>query len=135
VGPSAEVIDEQTRRALFIDIHRDIHDVAAKTVTRVPDAIGDLIYPLNGELTSAELAALKELKLSEAARSGLQKLIIEASSTVMFRFFELLDGVADPTTGNFSPWLGVSLAAKSSQDEPMLHDELYDSWWNYKETV
>jgi hypothetical protein len=125
------MINDATRQA-FIDIHRDIHDVAAKTIARIPQAIGELVYPPNAKFTSDEIAALQNLELSEAAHSALQKLVVEASSTVMFQFFTLLDGVADPTTGKFDPWLGVLLVAKPDEDEPMLHDEFYESYWNYK---
>ena len=106
------MIDDATQQALFIDIHRDIHDVAAKTVARIPNAVGELVYPPNAEFTPAELTALQHLQLSEAARSALQKLVAEASSTIVFQFLSLLDGVADPTTGKFEQWLGVSLAVK-----------------------
>jgi hypothetical protein len=124
--------DDATRQALFIDIHRDIHDVAAKTIARIPQAIGELVYPPNAKFTSDELVALQNLELSEAACSALQKLVAGASSIVVFQFFTLLDGVADPTTGKFNPWLGVSLVAKLGEDEPMFHDEFYESYWNYK---
>ena len=127
------MIDEATQRALFIDLHRDIHDVSAKTVARIPNAINEVIYPPDGQLTLSEKNALRELQLSDAARSGLQKLIAEASSTVVFNLFALIDGVADPSTGKFDPWLGISLAPKSEEDEPMLHDEFYESYWSYNQ--
>jgi len=126
------MIDDATKRALFIDIHRDIAEASAKAVERIGQSGTGLVYPPNAEFTHAERAALEQMQLSDAARSGLQKLVAEACSTVMFRFFELADGVADPTTGDFAVWLGVSLAPKPAEDEPMLHDEFYESYWNYR---
>jgi hypothetical protein len=129
------MIDDAARRALFIDIHRDIHDVATKTASCIPDAVDKLIYPPNAEFTRAELSALRKLQLAAAARSALAKLVAAACSTVMFQFFTLLDGVADPSTGDFDPWLGASLAPKPEEDEPMLHDEFHESYWSYKATT
>lgn len=133
VDPHISMIDDATKRALFNDIHRDIAEISAKTVERIPESITDLVYPPNAEFTPEERAALQQLQLSKDARSGLQKLVAEACSGVMFGFFALTDGVADPSTGDFPVWLGVSLTPKPDEDEPMLHDEFYSSYWDYKE--
>ena len=43
-----------------------------------------------------------------------------------------MDGVADPYTGDFDVWHGVSFCPKET-NEAMLHDELYASFWDYEE--
>jgi hypothetical protein len=43
----------------------------------------------------------------------------------------MMDGVADPEA-DVGDWPGVTLASKGEDDEDMLHDEFYESWWDYK---
>jgi hypothetical protein len=72
------------------------------------------------------------MNLSPEAKSGLRKLIASACFTPVYGLFCLLDGIADPETGGANPWLGLTLATKPKEDEPMLHIELYESYWAYK---
>ncbi len=125
------MIDEATRNAIFIDIHASV----ARASAWVLETLGreDPRYPPEGGLTAEERQALADMQLSPRARSGLRKLVASACVTPVFDFLCLLDGVADPETGSFDPWLGLTLAPKPEEDEPMLHDELYESYWLYKE--
>lgn len=127
------MIDEATAKALLIDIHREIRDVAIKTTNSIAESTCDLVYPPNEEFTPEEVAALRELRLPIASRTALEKIIADAASSVIFHFFALVDGVADPATGDFTNWLGVSFVPKIEENTPMLHDEFFDSYWDYKD--
>lgn len=130
------MIDVAIRRALFIEIHREIHNAASSVLSFSDPKKHSLSYPPSIELTAAEKSALQELQLSSSAKSGLQKLITDACNKPMFHLFCLFDGVADPQAGGFDPWFGVSLASKKdAENDPMLHDELFESYWDYKKSV
>lgn len=124
------MVDEATLKALFIEIHKSVHRAAADALNFA--SFSDPIYPPEGGLTQEEKDALQALELSPHEKSGLHKLIRHACVTPVFDLFCLFDGVADPETGKFDPWLGLTLAPKPEEDEPMLHDALYESYWDYK---
>jgi hypothetical protein len=48
--------------------------------------------------------------------------------------FCLLDGVSDPVLENDdNVWIGLKLAEKHEDEEDFLHDELYNSYWDWQE--
>jgi hypothetical protein len=126
------VVEETIRNALFLEIHKSVDRVSAD----VMEALGskEPVYPPNVSLLPVERQALANLHLPSEAKSGLRKLIASACVTPVFDLFCLLDGVADPVIGDCDPWLGLTLTTKRDEDEnePMLHDELYESYWLYK---
>jgi hypothetical protein len=129
-----------TLNALLAEIHRSIEESAAAALQSIGDhnTAPRVSYPPNAELTPAESEALQGLRLSVAARSGLLKLVKDATAYPFFHFFSLLDGVVDPPqvfNGERvfgEAWYGLSLAPKGEQHEEMLHDEFYESYWAYK---
>ncbi len=131
------MIDQATRNALFIEIHKSV----AEASSWVLETCGkeDPWYPPGEHLLPEERDALANLQLSAHAKSGLRKLIASACILPVCNLFCLLDGVADPETGDFNPWLGLTLAPASEDEHEdeglMLHDELYDSYWLYKERM
>lgn len=125
------MIEKTTRDALFKEIHKAIDEATESVVTQLQDA--DLSYPPGAELNQDESAALSSLELSEPAKSGLRKLVADACSYPLFHFFSLLDGVTSPNADLGEVWLGAAISEKGEEDEPMLHDELYESYWLYKE--
>ncbi len=134
------MISNATRTALLVEIHRSIAESAALALREVgdPNSVPRVTYPPNGELTPAECEALQALRLTDAARSGLLKLVQDAAAYPFFHFFSLVDGVTDPpemVNGERvfeKVWLGLSLVPKS-EDEEMLHDKFYGSYWSYRE--
>lgn len=124
---------EKILKAIFVDIHHNVQDVARETTQRIPPDSCDLLYPPNTELSIEEFNAIKELKLNETARHGLEKLIAEACATVMFRFFTLADGVADPRKWDDGVWVGFSFCEKRDEysNQLMLHDMFYESSWDF----
>ena len=123
--------DKTKRDVLFKEIHKSIDESAESVVSQLQDVA--LAYPPGVELTPEETTALLNLQLSEAAKSGLRKLLVDACSYPLFHFFSLLDAVADPETEVNGVWLGATIAEKPEEDEPMLHDELFESYWLYKD--
>ena len=109
-------------------LERSIAAARASLVTYPPmDSTG-------AQLSSAETAAIVGMSLSTEARSGLEKLVADAAAAAFFRFFCLLDGVADPEVREVDDWFGAVLTAPpNDEDRPMLHDELFDSYWRYRE--
>ena len=59
----------------------------------------------------------------------LRKLIADACSYPMFHAFSLLDGVTVPAVMETSDWVGGAL--ETSENGPMLHDEFFDTYWDY----
>jgi hypothetical protein len=131
-----EMIDKQTKKALFIEIHRAIELAASHVINVLEDSNQELeiTYPPHyAPLTPEEKTAIRDLPLSDVARSALKKIMLDAASHPSFQLFALMDGVASPETGDFDVWYGVSFCPKEETNELMLHDELYDSFWDYEE--
>lgn len=120
------------RQALFRELHRSIEEAASDCVARALSAQEpSLEYPPGGELTEAELAALRKLAVSPDARAALGKLVANACSWPVFHLFSVMDGVADPET-DVGEWFGVTLESKQEGDDDMLHDEFLESCLAYK---
>jgi hypothetical protein len=139
-------MSNELRATLLREVHRLIDDAADGTVQKIAKiAHGDadartasLAYPpTDGKsdavgLTDAEVTALSQLARSEAAMSGLRKLLRETASASLFHFFCLLDGVGDPEGWEGDVWLGADLVApREDMHREMLHDEFYDRYWEY----
>jgi len=124
------MINEAERNALLVEIHEAIEESALSVATKMQKV--ELSYPPGVELTPEESAALSSLQLSDEARSGLNKLIADACAYPLFHLFCLMDGVADIEEAGPDTWGGLSFVHKSGADEPMLHDEFYESYWLYK---
>ena len=137
---SARMIDENTRIAILVEAHAAIKNSATAAVTAlgIPDEEFAVRYPPNESLTSAERDALRNLRLSDEARSGLLKVIRDCSSQAFFHFFSIMDGVTDPP--QFlnerkifdKVWVGVALKPKGEEHEEMLHDAFYETYWDFK---
>ncbi len=124
-------MNEEILNGLFTALHAAI-DQAAVSVSETllnPEAEIVVTYPPGGTLTAEEISALKQMTLSPAARSALEKLIKDACASPIFELLCLTDGVADVITSNDEPWLGLSLEPRKSEDQQMLHDFFYESYW------
>jgi hypothetical protein len=121
-------MDRPTLDALFREVHRAIRESADVTVRHLRDKTPELNYPPNAALTTEERDALTALTLSPAASSALRKLIADAAAYPLFHLFSLIDGVADPVNAP-AGWRGVHLGQGVNEPDPMLHDELYESYW------
>jgi hypothetical protein len=125
-------ISGERRRVVLTELHRVIVEAALNGSQSISVGAPDISYPPNGSLTQAELEALAQLSVGDEARTAITKVIADSISSVVFDWLCILDGVGDPESGNDEPWLGVSLAEPDEDlDEPMLHDEFFDTWWTY----
>jgi hypothetical protein len=128
---------EEIQQALFLEMHKEIEEATAVGLSWFGSTQqgADVTYPPGETLTAEEKAALKNLELSPAARSAVKKIVTDIASAPLFHLFSLMDGVADPESGDFELWLGVDFVNKSldSDDEgDMLHDGFCSSYWEYK---
>jgi hypothetical protein len=115
---------------VFKEIHKAIDESAESFVSSLKNP--KLSYPPDVELSANETDALSTLDFSKPG-SALRKVVADACSYPVFQFFSLMDAVADPETDLGESWLGATLEEKTDdEDEPMLHDELFDSYWLYK---
>ncbi len=128
---------EEIQQALFFEMHKEIAEATTVALNwfGVSQHGTDVTYPPGETLTTEERVALKNLELSPAARSALRKVVADTASAPLFRLFSLMDGVSDPELGDLEFWSGVGFADKPSaadDEETMLHDEFYSSYWEYK---
>lgn len=95
-------------------------------------------YPPNSELDVHEREALRGLKLNDFAKSALLKLVRSAASYPVFHLLTVADGVGDPVRRcdgeelYQGTWNGITLASKEPGDDTMMHDQFYDSYWDFK---
>lgn len=125
-------MSDEERAAFFAHIHRSIREAVGRAAASLGSGGPDLIYPPNSALTDDERAALGTLGATPALRSAFEKVAADATAAVLFDLFALLDGVGDPA-GFEGEWLGFRLARRAEADEeyePMLHDELFESYWS-----
>ncbi len=124
------MLNNVIRNAILAEVHRAIHEAASSCVAALENP--NITYPPNEELTPAERSALAALFLSAEARSGMQKLLADTASYPLFHLFALMDGVGDPVDFP-GEWTGLSLSVKED-DEPMLHDDFCESYWDFAES-
>ena len=72
------------------------HPVVQKSMLANTARAKILAYPPKDVLSTEELDALVNLKLSVAESNAIQRLVAEACSATLFHFFCLMDSVADP---------------------------------------
>src|SRR5262245_10324896 len=128
------MLSDEARQALLIEIHKSIDTVAQQAASTVgkDGSTPDLAYPPGAQLSEPELDALRMVNVTPSTRSALQKVIADACSAAFFRMFSVMDGVGDPDTWSGRHWPGISLAPKPEHDEPMLHDDFFESYWLYR---
>jgi len=133
------MLDERTLKALLIETHYWIDDVASKSADQIGSGEldhGDIVYPPEYPvLTDEELEALRSLRLTDVQRSAIQKLIADAAANAFFCVYSLMDAVGDPVLAPWDGlWLGVDLTSGIPKVPyfPFMHDELLDSYWDFK---
>lgn len=122
--------DSEFMEILFLELHASIEETASHTVNNLKSP--SVTYPPGATLTENEMKAIRNLALSEDAKSGLRKLLLDACSHPSYRFFTLLDGVSDPEQKNVKEWYGATIGKKVPNNDLMLHDKFYESYWSYK---
>lgn len=90
-----------------------------------------LSYPPKEVLSSEELDALENLKLSVAESSAVERLVAEACSATLFHFFCLMDSVAHPELMKVEQWSGAEFVSPNGNGAS-LHDEFFEKYWEYE---
>jgi hypothetical protein len=122
--------DEDIATLKKIGITQLNHPVVQKSMRAGAERTKVLSYPPKEVLSSAELDALENLKLSAAERCAVERLVAEACSATLFHFFCLMDGAADPEVMKVEQWLGAEFA-HPSDGRAELHDEFFEKYWVY----
>ncbi|MES9771212.1 hypothetical protein COM86_25150 [Priestia megaterium] len=132
-----------SRKAMLMEMQKLIHEYSQ---------IGDQLTNINKELvwqelnlTDEEALSLSKENLSPASIKAIEKTVKDNMMGLFHDFMCLVDGVSDPSDieiENDGVWLGLQIKAKhllSEQElededsELMLHDEVYDSYWDWKD--
>ncbi len=128
-------LSEDNSKAILLDIHQDISDVAEHSVSIIFDANqNSLTYPPNVELTAEEIAALKTIVPTDFLRSALKKILSDNSAGVIFNLLNNIDGTTDPKNGSDN-WTGVKLVDLNQDEDSanFLHDKFYETYWDSQE--
>ncbi len=124
------MINNKIKKALMLELHKAINEASKSAIKSATKK--DLTYPPGINFTAKEVSALKNLNLSDDAKSALSKVITDACSYPLFHLFCLLDGVADPEYGsNIQDWHGLTLSNKDENDNEMLHDKFYETFYDF----
>ncbi|ODS38265.1 MAG: hypothetical protein A7316_08435 [Candidatus Altiarchaeales archaeon WOR_SM1_86-2] len=127
-------LSEKNKNILMIELNRIIEETAERTARSVIDGtiIEGMAYPPNNGFTETEKKALLKIQSIENIESTLRKILADAASYPLFGLFCLIDGVSDPETEN---WDGITLVDRGDkivESEFMLHDELYETYWDWR---
>jgi hypothetical protein len=130
---SSENYMDKKRKALFAEMHAAIEEAAEAAINSL-GANGKPLpdYPPGIEINQDEVTELSKLELSTTTKSALKKIIKDACAYPCFHLCSLLDGVTEPNVFPINEWDGGSLFYDDN-DELMLHDVFYESYWDYEE--
>ena len=131
------MIDDTAKKALLLEAHRLIEAATADALNSI-EGTTKLTYPPagpdGGGLSSDEQQAILALNLSVAAKGAIRKIVSNAIADAFAGLFCVIDGVGDPHDWQGSTWQGVELAqSEKGRDRPMLHDEFYETYWDFVE--
>jgi len=132
-----------SRKAMLMEMQKLIHEYSQ---------VGNQLTNINKELvwqelnlTDEEALSLGRENLSPASIKAIEKIVKDNMMGLFHDFMCLVDGVSDPNgikIENDGVWLGLQIKPKhllSEQElededsELMLHDEVYDSYWDWKD--
>ncbi len=129
------MLTDAKRGALMVEVHRAIEEAATQAAEAIAGVkpVRDLAYPPNGGLNELEVSLIKAGARGAEAVGAIRKIVADAASVPLFRLFALIDGVGDPEQWQ-GDWLPLELRdAPDDTDQPMLHDELFESYWSWME--
>jgi len=127
-------ISDARRAALLMEVHRAIEEAAsqaAELLARV-SAEPNLAYPPNAGLDATARSVLTQAPSRPEAVAAIRKVVAAAAAAPLLHLFALMDGVAEPDDWQ-GEWPPVDLADATDDDpaRPMLHDELFESYWSW----
>lgn len=120
-------------RQLFL---REIHNII-KEYSEIGEQLKQPPKELPWEefnLTKDEINSLETLGFTDESISAIEKIVRDNIMGAFHSAFCLLDGVSDPVLENDDDmWFGLKLVEKQEEEEDFLHDELYSSYWDWRE--
>jgi len=117
---------------------REIHNII-KEYSEIGEQLKQPPKELSWEefkLTRNEISALSNQVFTDESISAIEKIVRDNIMGAFHSAFCLLDGVSDPILENDEEvWFGLKLEEKQEdeEDEEFLHDELYNSYWDWQE--
>ncbi|MFP8641021.1 hypothetical protein ACLHWY_05680 [Priestia aryabhattai] len=117
---------------------REIHNII-KEYSEIGEQLKQSPKELSWEefkLTRNEISALSNQVFTDESISAIEKIVRDNIMGAFYSAFCLLDGVSDPILENDEEvWFGLKLEEKQEdeEDEEFLHDELYNSYWDWQE--
>ncbi|GAB3935366.1 hypothetical protein [Mucilaginibacter myungsuensis] len=129
-------LSQTNAHILLVNINKLISNYANATIEQIFNNDLDLTFPPNTELNDLEKAELKELNNYAHLKNALKKILTDNSAGVMFGLMNLIDGTTDPEV-MAEDWTGVQFSDIDHDNdreafEDMLHDSLYEKYWNWK---
>ncbi|MBX9996079.1 hypothetical protein [Priestia aryabhattai] len=135
-----------SRKAMFMEMQKLIHEhsqIKNKLTNVNKEAVWEEL-----NLTDEEALSLSKENLSPASIKAIEKIVKDNMLGLFHDFMCLVDGVSDPEDVEIEGdgiWLGLQIKsnhllseqeledAENEDSELMLHDEVYDSYWDWKE--
>lgn len=132
-----------SRKAMLMEMQKLIHEYSQMD-NQLTNINKELVWQeLN--LTDEEALSLSSENLSPASIKAIEKIVKDNMMGLFHDFMCLVDGVSDPNDieiDNDGVWLGLQIKPKhllpeqeleDEHSELMLHDEVYDSYWDWKD--
>lgn len=130
-------LSTQNRNTLLTDLHRIIEEQTRVTVQKIFEHPMEdrSIYPPDSSKSPQEHQALADLQHNPDLQSALTKVFEDNTATVLFRFFSIIDQVAEPDahSGNWSPVILVDQPEDYNEPIEYLHDHFFETYWDWKE--
>ena len=121
-------------RRMMVGLHGLIESYADHAVRSIINQDITLVYPPNHTVTEAECRALHRLNLSPDARSALKKIIANTTAETVFSLLNYVDGTTDPPGDEDWDTYCIVRRDEFENGGEMLHDLLFETWWEWKDT-
>lgn len=126
-------------KTLMIEVNRIIEEVATEYSEAIVEGrVSEILaYPPNCGFSEEERNASFHLaEQSKSHISLLRKIFADASSASFLKLFNLIDGTSDPEIGAWKKEgvCLVDLDGKVESPDDMLHDQLFENYWEWKKS-
>lgn len=130
-------LSDRHRRILLVELHRLIHSYASGLAADLSrGTVRQPTYPPDVRIDEAERAVLERVTLDEVGRSAMSKVIANAIAGTVFETFSVMDMVAEPAAfPGEEQWPGAVLAEWDDEHHEFLHDEFYETYWDYEASI
>jgi hypothetical protein len=131
------MLTETQRRALFLEMHRNIENAAGRVAAQLTSREGlQLSYPPNHGLTDNEISALRNLNVGPGLESAFRKAIASAVSEPLYYLMCILDGIGEPAELG-ERWFGARIDPIPPEPDGMpeaepLRYDYYESYWEWR---